>query len=93
MDGKGTCDVCGYWEFIKFENVPAEKWGPCHRYPPKIRGNSKSANDTHFPLTLGDDWCGEFKQATEAQMKARKEREEEEAKSSPFAPKSSERGW
>ena len=43
--------------------------GDCHRYPPRILMFEKSpleneglSNlDCWYPVTTGDDWCGEFK--------------------------------
>lgn len=46
------CETCQWWES---EEIPGQdngkRAGNCRRYPPDVRG---------FPVTLGQDWCGEW---------------------------------
>ncbi len=49
MDPNGTCVMCRYWQHVGEQD--AMPMGECHRYPPR---------DADWPMTQGDDWCGEF---------------------------------
>lgn len=66
------CDKCKFWEKNYLENQ-----GICRRYPPHFDPNTEPeqgeygyrldryrnfASSFIFPVTTGDDWCGEFKE-------------------------------
>ena len=45
------CDCCRWWEAIN------PTLGTCHRHAPQ----PAAARPTHWPRTLANDWCSEFK--------------------------------
>ena len=49
------CESCRVW---KRSNVPTIRlWGQCRRYAPRV---NTGEDDTRFPSTRENDWCGEF---------------------------------
>lgn len=53
------CGRCVYWEADT--TLPTATIGHCHRYPPGVAFNSKSAALVQkFPITDSNEWCGEW---------------------------------
>ena len=62
-DEKRTCGKCRFW-FVK-PPLREHEGGDCRRWPPSIlpvtvANSSKRLDRTQWPLTLADQWCGEF---------------------------------
>jgi hypothetical protein len=57
MERRNTCASCRYWD-SDFGPDTTEN-GACLRYPPVVQ----SGNRAVWPLTVLDDWCGEFSAA------------------------------
>ena len=52
------CDQCRWWE--GHANVKYDE-GSCHRHAPRGRERDAAGEDIRpWPITLNDDWCGEF---------------------------------
>lgn len=51
------CQNCKFWDVGKRGNRGLMR---CRRYPPP---GTDSPNADYWPMTLADDWCGEFKDA------------------------------
>jgi hypothetical protein len=51
-----TCSACKYWEDIQ------DGSGLCHRNPPTLNiGRDAMCVDSWvLPLTMHDEWCGQF---------------------------------
>lgn len=59
------CETCAYWE--QYKGVCGDE-GTCHRHAPRPIQDSLS-NETendwrNFPVTLVEDWCGEWRART-----------------------------
>ena len=66
---------CEHCQFFQVQMVvgptPGDRLiGHCRRYPPTegkrtpLKPEAATAEMSHFPLTKGSDWCGEFQQAS-----------------------------
>jgi hypothetical protein len=54
--------ACGNCRFF-LEETQAEdeiRWGYCRRYPPKAVANEEGETEGSFPLTVPENWCGEY---------------------------------
>ena len=68
------CFVCKYWKKDNFLSIQMDdEMGQCRRNPPSICWDAVNYQDneaqyipayifeqTFFPVTGGEDWCGEF---------------------------------
>ncbi len=68
------CSDCLYWQRITtaVEEDIIEPQGECHRYPPVltlVADDAECETDLpwYFPVTLGDQWCGEYRSRAEHQ--------------------------
>lgn len=50
------CETCRFWK--RDEMFPESTYGECRRYPPT--GNINLSESSWFPLTVNEDWCGEW---------------------------------
>ena len=52
------CKDCKFWR----QSFGAE-WGECHRRAPSpiISGSTAAKKHTHWPITLYNQWCAEFR--------------------------------
>lgn len=53
-----TCYTCHFWEGQGIRQRGPK--GTCRRYPPTV---TPRHNDGRFPITLSNDWCGEWRRA------------------------------
>lgn len=56
---KSVCADCRWWHFHPTEGAQPgteQSVGYCRRFPPSRRENGVGA----WPITFGNDWCGEF---------------------------------
>lgn len=51
LHGNEACQRCAYWDPFKQDGPSL---GLCRRLPPRLEAHSE------FPMTKGEDWCGEF---------------------------------
>lgn len=60
---RSRCDKCEAYQPIQTvstkDGATWEKYGRCHRHPPKNKGFS-TAERAYFPVVECDDWCIEF---------------------------------
>ncbi len=66
MRGKERCEFCCYWKLMKDTfKIHSEGLGSCRKKAPVIIKPDMpilSIMDiTFFPVTRGDDWCGDYK--------------------------------
>lgn len=61
MKGAVICGSCKFWEVIEETNGGT---GSCHRYPPTKSPDTDDLLGDFFPVTLVDDWCGEYRKVT-----------------------------
>lgn len=74
----GSCSECVHWQ----KSSQVSDRGDCRRYPPQLFGINASkffptehadqldytlATRTHYPVTMCDDFCGEFTRQTSSQ--------------------------
>jgi hypothetical protein len=65
MAAKFVCSGCRWWHYHPTEGTERdsdEAVGFCRRFPPTRRENGVGA----WPITFGNDWCGEYKEKSEA---------------------------
>lgn len=59
---KQACDKCRYWRFLR-ELEKHVGVGECRRHAPVVKtpeNVSTGLRYAEWPLTMFDDWCGEF---------------------------------
>ena len=56
MSKEDSCSSCCYWKNTTAAGGYDERWGQCRRCPPPTSGPN-----TQWPLTVADDWCGEYR--------------------------------
>ena len=59
---KEKCGNCRWWEnnYDGQESPKPPSTGWCHRYPPAVITYHTDGDDTVWPTTNVDDFCGEF---------------------------------
>lgn len=57
-----ACKKCHWWQqySLPWNADHPDNLGECRRYPPQVNGEQQGA----WPLTLEQEWCGEFSPAT-----------------------------
>ena len=69
MTSKSSCSDCRWWHFQATEGQERGSdtaVGYCRRFPPARRENGVGA----WPITFGNDWCGEYAEKSEASGRA-----------------------
>lgn len=59
-----NCGACKFWKKAASVIVGQNKEGECHRYPPSLHlipAPQGVMAMSKFPITLPEEWCGEFK--------------------------------
>jgi hypothetical protein len=65
LTAKFVCSGCRWWQFYPAEGSDPNSQhavGYCRRFPPTRRENGAGA----WPITFGNDWCGEYADKSEA---------------------------
>lgn len=59
------CETCRYWRFLMHgREEPVDRaWsvGFCHRYAPRPVVARNPDQETNWPETHSDEWCGEWR--------------------------------
>jgi hypothetical protein len=69
VTAKFVCSGCRWWNFHPTEGADRNSdraVGYCRRFPPTRRENGVGA----WPITFGNDWCGEYAERSEASRHA-----------------------
>jgi len=52
-----TCATCIYWDKTSWVKLDENDTNSCRRFPP----TRVNADESEFPVTYYNDWCGEYK--------------------------------
>ena len=57
-----TCTTCRYWApNDEPQGIASDHgWGECRRYPPQVVQAEPGQRVACFPITTGEQWCGEY---------------------------------
>lgn len=63
------CEKCVYWWFFHPADAPEDRLGECRRKSPTLERRTIAVDGRddygHWPLTCGDDYCGEWQEKIE----------------------------
>ena len=64
MTNEQRCETCRFWQFSEeATHSSSMSMGHCHRQPPgfvMVEKRNQRWAAGRWPLTEGDDWCGEW---------------------------------
>lgn len=69
VTAKFVCSACRWWNYQPTEGAEPnsdQAVGYCRQFPPERRENGVGA----WPITFGNDWCGEYGERSEAARQA-----------------------